>query len=262
MAVKPTIEEVIKYATPLIHKFIGASASDLPREQKEEITQQAMLRLWKAYADLNADDGWKSFVYNHCRGAVLDYLKFGNGFQESKWSLHHDAKKKTPKLSKRVQPSDTDDESPELQLDRIAGAHGIFSELDPDKIEIKWHLLARMASQDEHLHAFAKYLRGLSVEEMAPVFGLCRTRVSQMVQAFIDRFDDPEHSDCVWFKQCCYALGISKQLGMTDEPARYPNGNFVGFNLKPVDLDSVTPHHYLLELDAQQEMKLDEEEEA
>lgn len=266
---KPTIQEVIDYARPIAGKLISEKAADAPREHKDEIEQCVMLRLIEAYPGLDESKGWKSFVYNHTRGAILDYLKFGDGFAEQRWSLRDGepeegedpAPVKVPKLTSRVELYRDGEKDDAFDIDRALGQHSIFHELDVESPVIKWELLARLASKDEHLHAFAKYLRGISIEDMAPVFGVVRTRVSQMIQAFLDRFDDGEHAECQWFMQTCYALGVSRLLGMPDEPVRYPSGNHVGFNLNPVDLDSVKPHHYLLEQASQMEMKFDEQEE-
>ncbi len=149
------------------------------------------MRLCDAYERLDPEKGWKSFTYNHCRGAMLDYLKFGKGYKENKW-IPKDKEGKPneqPRLTQRIQNFDHK-ENRSVDLDQALGLNNVFDEMDPDTIKIKWELLARMASVDENLHAFAKLLLGHTIEDMAPVFGLCRTRVSQMIQAFVDRFDD------------------------------------------------------------------------
>ncbi len=248
--VKPTMEQVIAYAKPIILKFL--SKTNAPDEHRDEMEQCVYLRLIEAYPGLNADDGWKSFTYTHTRGAILDYLKYGAGFSEGKWSLKNSKEGNAPKLTSRVTSYEENEVEEHFNIDRALGAHGIFNEPeDRDKPKIKWELLARMCSVDENLHAFAKMIRGLSVEEMAPVFGLCRTRVSQMIQAFLERFDDGEMADNPWFKQTCFALGVCPHLGMADLDQTEVMGFSIGWNLNPVDLDSVKPHHYLLELDAQ-----------
>jgi RNA polymerase sigma factor (sigma-70 family) len=264
MARMPTIEEVIAYAQPMARQFIGKIAADLPPEQHEEIIQELYVRLLTGYESIDPEAGWKSWVYNHARGAVMDYIKFGRGFQESKWNMKSAKSGKAPKLAKRIGMVEKDGQE-DLDIDQILGSHGIFHATNSDDVIIKWNLLAKMSSQDENLHAFAKYLRGISVEDMAPVFGLCRTRVSQMIQVFLDRFDDPEWThgaNDIWLKQICYALGICELLGLPDEDQSVVQGFIVGWMRDPVDLDSLTPHHYLLEQASQMEMKLDEEEES
>jgi hypothetical protein len=232
------LETVLAYAKPLIHKFINEKAGDVPREHKDEIEQTGYLRIIEAFPRIQADAGWKSFVYTHCLGAVQDYMKFGKGFQESKWSLNSQPDEaRTPKLTKRVEIYDDGQATDDFDIDRALGANGIFSEIDLDAIVIRWDLLARLSRNDDHLHAFARFLLGQSIEEMAPVFGVVRTRVSQMIQIFLDRFDDPEQADDPYFKQVCFALGICKQLGMPDVDQASVMGFAMGWKLDPVDLD-------------------------
>jgi RNA polymerase sigma factor (sigma-70 family) len=264
MAKKPTFDEVVAYATPLIRKIITESAPDAPREHQEEIQQEVFKRLWQAYATLDADGGWKSYVYNHCRGGVLDYMKFGKGFQESKWSLHGETKKgRAPKMTRR---SDlTHDPEDEPDIDTALGAAGVFAEMVCDPVLINWALVARLSSKYEELHAFAKYLRGYSVEEIAPHFGLCRTRVSQLIQAFIGWFDDPDRADDPWFKQICFALGVCRHLGMAeiDQATMTHSGARMrmGWDLVPVDLDDLSEHHSLKEQASQMSLFDGQEEE-
>src|ERR1700747_3167675 len=85
--VMPSIETVCEYAKPNIWKFISKYADDFPHEQKEEIVQEVYIRLIKAYPGIDPSKGWKSFVYNHCRGGVMDYAKAGNGFEGDVWTI-------------------------------------------------------------------------------------------------------------------------------------------------------------------------------
>lgn len=252
-----SIEEVLSYAKPMVWKWISKLAKSIPREQQEEIEQEAYIRLLKKYPEIQSELGWKSLVYNHCRGAVLDYLKAGKGFQEDKAILKDSNGKKT---FNRLSLHDVDDN--DLSIDHILGKNGAFFEKNPDKIEINWELLARMSSEDPCLHAFVKYIRGITLDKMAPVFGVKIARAGQLVQAFVDRFDDPEYADCPWFKQCCFALGISEHLGMglVDQSGERVGGlefASLGWKLEPVDLESVTPAHYILEALSQTEMDFD-----
>lgn len=241
MDTKPSIEEVLQYAQPLILKFIGQFACDLPEEHKEEIVQTANLRLLQAYTVLDVTKGWKSFVYNHSKGAVLDYLKFGAGFQESKWSIakteNHESKY-VSKIRERISLSNRDDET--FELDQVLGANGIFSELEIDKMEIRWELVARMARIDQCIHAMALHLLGNGIEEIAPGFDKCRSRIGQLIQAFVDRFDEPLWAASPWFLQMCYAFGLCKALGIPDVDQSTIAGNgSCGWDLEPIDLESL-----------------------
>lgn len=238
---KPSFEEIIKYAKPIIMKFIGEFAADLPSEQKEEIQQDVFLRLAKFYDLIDADKGWKSYVFNHARGGVLDYIKFGKGFQEGKWSLQKSEDPEEARFPHKIfsRIPNTDETGEVVGVEKILGFRKVHSNIDEDRIIIKWELLARMARSDEELHAFAKHLRGIGIEEMAPVFGLCRARVGQLIQAFIARFDDPYQAEDPWFLQTCFALGVCRQLGIPDVDQSVVLGFPVGWTEKPVDLDSV-----------------------
>lgn len=236
-----TIEQVIDYAKPLVHSYVSKVAADAPREHKQEIEQAVYLRLLKAFPRFDPKKGQFSFVYTHVRGAVLDYLKFGRGFAENRWSLSKSPNEaRTPKLTKRVQQYSSGESDDEVCLDQLLGENKKFQTVDFDKINIRWDLVARLASNDDHLHAFARNIRGQTIEEMAPVFGVVRTRVSQMIQMFIGRFDDPACADDPYFKQVCYAFGLCKALGMEDKDQSEVMGFSMGWKLEPVDLDSIS----------------------
>lgn len=239
---KPSMDDVLKYAKPLIHKFIGEHACDVPTEQKEEIFQEANLRVIEAYADLDADKGWKSFVYNHCRGAVLDYLKAGEGFQEQRWSIAKEEEhgsRHVFKIRDRLNNSNHDNE--EIDIDHVLGANGIFSSIDFDIVAIDWNLVAKMASSDEALHVFAKYLRGFTIEELVNVFSVSRSRIQQLLAEFINRFDDPSYIHSPWFSQCIWALGLARHFGIADRDQSLVFGMIIGHSLIPVNLDSQEP---------------------
>lgn len=239
---KPTINEVIAYSKPLIMKFINQYASSLPREHKEEIEQTAYLRIIKAYEGLKADGGWKSFVYNHSRGAVLDYLKFGVGFQEDKWTIAKDEEhgsRNVHKIRERIHLSFDDND---FTIDQVLGQEGIYNELNLDEVRIRWDLVARLARVDDQLHAFALWIRGYHIEQIGPVFHLSRARIGQLIESFIARFKNPTPND-YWFRQICYALGICEMLDIkdVDQSANYECK--LGWNYEPVDLDSLKPKY-------------------
>lgn len=74
---KPDFKDVYAYAQKSAQHFIRKIARHLSEAQQEEISQDAMLRVWQAYKDLDVSKGWKSFMQFHCRGACLDYIKAG-----------------------------------------------------------------------------------------------------------------------------------------------------------------------------------------
>lgn len=236
---KPSLDDVLIYAKAMVRSIVAKNkkVGSLPAEQKLDMEQDAYVRVINAYPEIQPV-GWKSFVYTHCRGAVLDYQKAGHGFEEQRWSIAKPEEKNAVhagKISERVVLHNS--EGADISIDQVMGKYGAFTELDLDKVKIDWELVARMASQDESLRAFAMSLRGVTLEQMGPVFGVKVARAGQLVQAFIDRFDDPEYSDCRWFKQCCFALGISERLGMAHVDQSLVHGYSIGWNLPSVDLD-------------------------
>lgn len=233
---KPSIDEVLAYGKPLLKMFIAERAGDCPPEHQREIEQEGYLRLIEAYPDLEKDAGWKSYVYTHCRGTVLDYLKAGVGFQECRWTIakEEDADSRfTTKINHRL--SLVDATGDDVSIEQVLGVNGIFDEVDLDDIEIRWELVARMASIDDGIHAFAKHILGQTIEQIAPTFGLKRARVGNMIEDFKNRFDNPAYAD-PWFLQTCYAFGICEYLGLPDVDQSEVVGYSVGWTLTPVDL--------------------------
>jgi len=240
---KPSIEIVLAYANPIVRKFISKHAADLPEEQKEEIRQVAALRVYEAYKGLDPDAGWKSFVYNHCRGAVLDYLKAGDGFEEDNWGIQREEENEAVHVGKirtRMQLVNTDDE--DLDVGSVLGVYGKFTEVDLDHPKIKWDVLAKLASQDKPLHAFLKVLRGQSLDEIGQVLGESRPNVGQLVEQFTARFDDPawaaEFAKRAWLDQIIWAFGLARHFNLRDCDQSQVHGIPLGQGLVPVDLDS------------------------
>lgn len=231
--------DVIKYAEPLIYKFILKYAPDIPLEHKKEIEQTAYLRLLEAFDGIEPDRGWKSFTYNHCRGTVLDYLKFGNGFAEQKWSIRKDEgpnARHRNKIKDRVFLSDAAGEDIDIEI--ALGANGIFSEQANHAIILNWPLISRMAFADEALHAFARHIRGDEMRDIARCFGVSMSKIGNLIAGFLSRFDDPALADDRWFLQTCYAFGLCGTLGIPNVDQSSVCGFPVGWNLKPLDLDS------------------------
>lgn len=236
---KPSLDEVLLYARLAVRATISKKkkARSAPREQQDEMLQAAYERILEKYPEIEAES-WKSYVYTHSRGAVLDYLKSGEGFAEKRWSLQKPedvGNTHVGKINERVSLHNSAGE--DVSLDQVVGQFGVFNELQLDRIKINWDLVSRMSSQDECLRAFAMHLRGITLDAMAPVFGVKVARAGQLVQAFVDRFDDPVHTDCPWFKQCCFALGLCDRLGVPNIDQSKIMGFSIGWGLPAVDLD-------------------------
>lgn len=241
MAEKPSLEEVLRYAKGNIMRFLGQYAADLPQEHKEEIEQTVYLRLIRAYEGLDADAGWKSFVFNHCRGGVLDYVKFGKGFEESKWSIQKEEtneSKHVHKIRTRMQEAfgwQNDQESEGVE--EVLNSLRLGDEWSPEEsVSIRWRLVSQMAAQDINIHAFAKYLIGFSIEDISKNFNVSKARVSQLIQEFLDRFDSPKLSNDPWLMQTIYAFGLCKHFEIEDCDQSEVFGYNIGWSNESVDL--------------------------
>lgn len=214
---KPTFEEVLSYAKPILAEFINKFAGDFPREHKEEMEQECAIRLFQAFSRLEADKGWKSFTYNHCRGTVLDYLKFGRGYAEGRASLHKEETSRS-KNKLRERAYYYDNESGEsLEVEHVAAINGVYHTLKENR-GIRWDLVARLASSDEVIHAGALWINDLQYDEIAHVLALSKHRVAQLISEFFERFDDPEKAEDPNFLQMLYALNLCEEFGLPDEP--------------------------------------------
>jgi RNA polymerase sigma factor (sigma-70 family) len=240
---KPSFAEVLAYAKPIVHKTIAEKYPNIPREHKEEIHQNANMRLWAAYADLDPEKGWKSFTYTHAKGAVLDYQKSGTGFEEDSWSLNEEEEHGAMHVNKiRHRLEARTSEGDEVDLDVLLAMNGRFHNHSAGKIRIHWAQLARMASVDEPLHVFCRVLRGQRLEEIAEHWGQSRTRVGQLVQEFIYRFDDPKLSIDPWLDQTIWALGLAEAFGIKDCNQELIHvGVPLGRSLTPVDFEDLSP---------------------
>jgi RNA polymerase sigma factor (sigma-70 family) len=241
---KPSIQEVLAYAKPIVAKFIGQFAADAPFEQKEEMQQNAALRVIEAYPQLDANAGWKSFVYNHSRGAVLDYLKFGKGFAEERWSIAKEEEHGSRNVSKmRTRESYTSADNSDIDLEQVLGANGVYMQPGQERSEIRWDLLARLASSDESLLAFLKWLRGFSIDEIGVILGLSRARSGQLVMSVVEKLKSTPGEKEMAMRQVIWALGLADRFGIPDMDQSLIYGFSIGWNRPAVDLDSWEPKY-------------------
>lgn len=250
---KPSLDQVIKYATPIAKQLIGERASNLPEEHRDEILQEVFVRVVNAYPKMDPDLGISAFTWEHVSGAVFDYLRYGRGYHEQRWSLQKvevidkDGKKKllkkSWKLRDRVEVVGETDGDDNVSIDHTAGVFGQYTEAIDDRVEIDWELVAKMASIDDGFHAYAMILRGHTQEDIAPKFGACRTSAGTLIREFLERFHDLELRKDPWFQQVCRALGIARRLGIRRRSSD-PDpvlGFAIGWKLQAVDLDDLTP---------------------
>ena len=232
---KPSIEEVLEYAKKQISIYIGKIASSLPHEQREEISQTALLRVFEAYERIDASKGWKSFVQRHCSGAILDYIRWGVGFEEVtlKKPSDDDAPEKKPwRLKNRVIiDNKTDNSDSEISLDSTLGFLGVHNS-QPDVADYRpnWDLIARMASQDVDVHLVAKLLLGFTQTELSSMFKVSRERLTQRLQEFCARLDSPEFLGSRWVAQTIFAFGLCSKFHQPEVDLGF------GWEYDPVDL--------------------------
>jgi DNA-directed RNA polymerase specialized sigma24 family protein len=224
--VKPTIDEVLEFATKSVQSHIRKNASQIPEEQKEEISQNALLRAFRAYENLDPEQTWQAFISFHCQGAVKDYLKQGHGF------IHHKSQRyaRDTFISQVSAYNDEDDTS--HSTEKILGAHGVFTEgEDAGAHKINWDLVSRMASVDHTIHLVAKILLGFNIAELAVVFDVSRERLSQRYHSFLAELSSPEEARDPWLNQALFAFGVSD----------HAVDNGLGFEYQPIDLYSLKP---------------------
>lgn len=241
---KPEFKEVYEYAQKQVEIYLHKHGSDLPYEQKDEVRQNALMRAWVAYQGLDPERGWKSFIQQHCHGAVLDYIRDGRGFEESGWETKKDDDELDPdtglkvgekwpdRIKHRFEVYDADTETV-LDVEEVAGLNGVFFDcIDADRSQMnpRWPLVARLASLNERTHLVAMTLLGYSQTELAATFGCSRERLSQMIKEFCLWIDNPENLYSREVNQTIFAFGMSKIFHQPDEDNGY------GWNLLPVNL--------------------------
>lgn len=229
---RPDFNEVYAYAKKSVDHFIRKHAFKIPNELKEEIVQNAMMRVWEAYKKLDAERGWKSFIQLHCRGAVLDFIKMGS-FEDGFTGTSEPGD-----LQTRVEIASNENKGSLLNVDDTAALFGIFAKTDATEGDItpNWNLLNRMAGKDEGLAIVSKVLLGFSQEDIACQMStdiggsVSRERVSQRIYEYFELLDAPCNIGDPWIEQSIFALGLSAKFSM---PGR---DNGIGWNLMPFNL--------------------------
>lgn len=244
---KPEFKEVCEYAKKSIDFIIGKKAAHLPFEFKEEIKQEALLRAWTSYENLDPDKGWRSFIQLHCRGALKDYMKRGAGSLENSLDLERMEIK--------------DDEGNDLSAENVLGLMGHFhlQNLKVEHFKPNWELLAKLIVKDEDLHIVCKVLIGLSQEEIAEQLvtdkrkNVSRERVSQRWYEFFDRLDAVTNINDPMTDQVIFALGLSKYYFMPEKD------NGLGWDL--AEFNIYDPDSFrLVEANLRLQEKLDEKQ--
>lgn len=236
---KPSLEVVLKYADDqfgiICQRMTYKKADLVPYEHREEMMQRARIRIFRRYEILDPKLGWKSFVQHQIRGAILDFLRAGEGFQETK---EFKDGRMNPLGSRVSTHSKDDDES--IDIDRVLGVYVMlgqeFELRDRDRVNINMHLLARLSRLSMGLHVFVrKVILETDLSELAPVFGVTRERLSQVFHEFMETLKDPKSKRDPVICQIAFALGIAPMV----EVPNFDNGS--GHSFEPVDFYSMEP---------------------
>ena len=193
------------------------------------MAQVARMRVFEAYTRIESGKGWKSFIQRHCRGAILDYLRGGEGFEES--NRLKITKKNHGRLRKRVQK--VTDDGDDISVEALLGMFGVYSEQGSDNIlDIRWELVARMARVDTDIHLVAKLCLGFTQTELSSMFQVSRERLTQRLQRFCKDLESPEMIHSKWTAQTIYAFGLSEHFNERAQDLGF------GWEYDPVDLQS------------------------
>lgn len=238
----PEWQEVEEYTKKTISYCISRKSRHLPNEILEDMSQHCWLEVWKAYSQrFDAQvDGWKSFVQQRVNGAILDFLKLGRGFEEIKWKQKKVRGEENQEdyssyaLHDRVTNIEKDKESGDFgtAVEAIAGSHGVSYNLKDTLSDVKWELVAKLASQDDIILLVAKHLLGETFEEMSQRSGVSRERFSQRYSEFFEKLDSVLSIDDKWTNQVIYAFGLCDVYGIKNKDYG------LGHDLDPLDLFS------------------------
>ncbi|MAD98800.1 MAG: hypothetical protein CMB99_15860 [Flavobacteriaceae bacterium] len=231
------LDELLSYLDAQVRRNLNIYASTLPFEQKDEIIQDARLRIirYSKKYDIEKDKGWKALIQKKSRGYVLDYIRGRKGFMESK--LGSDEQKsdeqdgQTPKpYTKRVSTTGVGPDGEDI-LERVIDSKH-HCDLKSNLDQANWDLISRMAFHDPLIHIVAKRILGFSQDELATIFRVSRERISQCEREFREKLDSPDYIKSRWVAQTIYAFGLSDQYHQN-------TGDLgIGYEYEPVDLMS------------------------
>lgn len=252
----PTMDEVVAHAMKKADFHLSQLPKSIPPEQREDMRQNALMRVVEKYSEIDPSKGWKTYVDTHCWGAIQDYQKAGKGFEEQKQTYKKAAearkeerihlsngnsledfrpKVKQAGMTYRIEVKETDvggSDSDAMDVEEILGMNG-KSYIDNNEFEnkIKWDLVARMASVDHTIHLVAKVILDFDIAELANTFGVTRERLSQRFHAFLAEARSPFSARDPWLNQALYAFGVGDDI----------KDNGLGYEYQPIDLYSLRP---------------------
>jgi len=202
-------ESVIAKASEYLDYSINKYAAHLPKEVKEDIKQTGFERILRHFEKINFDEPWKSFIQNHCNGTVLDFLK-------------------SPKNQRYHQ--EINEQTCEVDSFDLLNIGLFYNSFDDLKLDIKWDLVARLASKDDRVLLVARFILGHTLSDISRDSNFSRERINQKFKEFCELIDDPFEIDNKWVNQIIYAFGLSEHFDMKAED----NGE--GWDLEPVNI--------------------------
>lgn len=214
---KPTREDVIKLAYATAEKFIGRRWRSLPREQADEAKQNAAIRANNKYEALNFEDNWESLIKKNARGAVLDYIRGGEGFEESELKSSNEPEEisqtvstsNVKALSSRVDMA-LDEDGQFADVEQIAGLYGVFNEMETMEGKINWPLVSRLASEHFEVLVVGMLMLGFYPQEVAEKLDISRERILQVAGGFLEGLDSVENYGRRSTEQIIFAFGLSE----------------------------------------------------
>lgn len=198
----PSKAEVIQYADNYLDYAIKKFASRYSLQAKEDIKQDGLVRVLKAYCRIEPDKGWMAFVQRHANGAVQDYIKKSKC--KTRPDFHAEFSHDVEKIAYEIQEN--------------------------TELEINWELVARMASKDTRVLVLAKCLQGHTVSDISRYANFSRSGMVVMLNELYESMDDPFLLSDPWTNQIIFAFGLSEFFNM----GSIDNG--VGWDLKPIDI--------------------------
>lgn len=233
-------DQIFEYTRGQIKYFIHKLASQQPQEVRLDAAQEAWERVLKRLPTLDPSKGWKSYIGQQVKFAIIDFLGKGGGFEEQAFDNVH-----------RVDLSDQDGDQEEVE--RIAA---IFKEyhFEENTARMDWELIAKLASFHRDVHVLAKIIMGFTPLELAPRFRVSRRRILQMVDDLFERLDDPKNRASQEVNQIIAAFALGPYFHETGRKNAY-GLNFIPINLLDHDSPRVAQDLYQQMLGACNELE-------
>jgi DNA-directed RNA polymerase specialized sigma24 family protein len=202
-------ETVIKKASEYLDYSINKYAFTQSRETKEDIKQTGFVRVLEAFERIDESmNSWKSYIQNHCNGAVLDYLK-------------------SPKNSRKT--SELFDGT-YIEADDLINMGMFYNSAHETKLNIKWDLVSRMAAKDDRVLLVARFLLGYTISDVSTNATMSRESITCKFQDFCSSLDDGFNVNDPWTNQIIYAFGLSHRFSVSE------HDNGWGWDSEPINI--------------------------